>query len=197
MLGACHWISRSSPPSPRVPPSIPSAGGPDAAWAATPQPICRPACAPADSTRRMNEMIGMPTPSARARRVNSRRFNLPARSSLCSVANGPCGLPSVIAGLLLSRNEVSSACWPSRHSATAPLPPSNAHCTCASGCRGDCHPVTLKDNADALFDREGRLHSLRQMWYPLRVGEEADHGVLPWLEIDQDEVTFIAGRDGC
>src|SRR5829696_7251097 len=49
---------------------------------------------------------------------------------------------------------------------------------------------------NALLDREGRFHPLRQMRYPLRVGEEADEGVPPWLEIDQDEVSLIAGRDG-
>src|SRR5215217_1667204 len=47
-----------------------------------------------------------------------------------------------------------------------------------------------------LLDCEGRLHPLREMWYSLRIGEEADEGVLPRIEVDQDKVTFIAGRDG-
>src|SRR5215210_6124246 len=52
-------------------------------------------------------------------------------------------------------------------------------------------------DTNALLNHEGRLHPLRQIRYPLRVRKEADDGVLAWVEIDQNELTLIAGGDGC
>src|SRR5215213_4869172 len=51
-------------------------------------------------------------------------------------------------------------------------------------------------DTNALLNREGRLHPLRQIRYPLRVRKEADDGVLAWVEIDQNELTLIASGDG-
>src|SRR6185503_12952153 len=82
----------------------------------------------------------MATPSASARRVNSRRVIDPERSASCSAANGPVGFPSLIAGSLLSENPTPSALWPGALVDAAALPLSGVHCKRGDrvmGCWGD------------------------------------------------------------
>jgi hypothetical protein len=85
--------------------------------------MCRPGVARTVSARRTKEITGIATPSANARKVNSRRVICPARSASCSAANGPFGVVSVIAGLLLSFEPLHPWCidpsfstgWPHCH----------------------------------------------------------------------------------
>src|SRR5829696_1012178 len=89
----CHWKSLSSPPAPRVCPSVPSAGRTAAAWLRALMPLAAPAGAAAAPSAliafKTKSTIGMPTPSAVAFSMKSRRETLPLFSSSYKLQNGP------------------------------------------------------------------------------------------------------------